>query len=284
MVDGRDEVGEGPVWHSSKQRLIWVDITRSLVHQLDPVTNQTESIDVGQPVGVVAPRASGGLVAAVQDGFGLFDPTDGRLEIIADIEADNPGNRMNDGECDGAGRFWAGTMAYDLKPGSGALYRLNTDHSVAKVLEEVTLSNGLRWSPDDTSMYYIDSVTNGIDVFDYEPDAGSLHNRRRLIDVPSDLGMPDGMTVDAEGFLWVALWGGWSVRRYAPDGTPDLVIELPASQITSCAFGGKDLSELYITSAAYELPEHELRKQPHAGALFRCRPGPLGRPTHVFEG
>jgi sugar lactone lactonase YvrE len=284
MVDGRDEVGEGPVRHSSEQRLIWVDITRTLVHWLDPVTNQKGSIDVGQPVGAVAPRASGGLVAAVQDGFGLIDATDGRLEMLAEVEADNPDNRMNDGKCDSAGRFWAGTMAYDLTPGAGALYGLDTDHSVAKVLEDVTLSNGLGWSPDDTNMYFIDSTINGIDVFDYEPDAGSLHNRRRLIDVPSELGMPDGMTVDAEGFLWVALWGGWSVRRYAPDCTPDLVIEVPASQVTSCAFGGEDFSELYITSATHELPEHEISRQPLAGALFRCRPGTTGMSAYVFEG
>jgi sugar lactone lactonase YvrE len=285
MVDGRDEVGEGPVWHSSEQRLIWVDITRNLVHWLDPVTNQKDSIDVGQPVGAVAPRATGGLVVAVQDGFGfVIDPTDGRLEMLAEVEADNPDNRMNDGKCDSMGRFWAGTMAFNVIPGAGALYRLDTDYSVAKVLEDVTLSNGLGWSPDGTRMYFIDSTTNGIDVFDYEPNAGSLHNRRRLIDVPSALGMPDGMTVDAEGFLWVALWGGWSVRRYAPDGTPNLVIEVPASQVTSCAFGGEDLTELYITSATHGLPEQEISRQPLAGALFRCQPGTTGTPAYVFEG
>jgi sugar lactone lactonase YvrE len=284
VVDGQDEVGEGPIWHDSEHQLIWVDITRNLIHRLDPVTNHKESIDVGQPVGAVAPRATGGLIAAVRDGFGLISTTAERLEMLAEVEADNSGNRMNDGKCDSAGRFWAGTMAYDLTPRAGALYRLNTDHSVVKVLEEITLSNGLGWSPDDTSMYFVDSATNGVDVFDYEADSGEVRNRRRLIDIPQGLGMPDGMTLDAEGFIWVALWGGWSIRRYAPDGTPDLVIELPASQITSSAFGGKDLSELYITSAAYELPEHELRKQPHAGALFRCRPGTLGRPAHVFEG
>jgi sugar lactone lactonase YvrE len=284
MVEGGDEVGEGPVWLGSEQLLVWVDITRNLVHRLDPATNRKESIDVGQAVGAVAPRAAGGYVAAVQEGFGLIDETTGSLEIIAEVESDNPDNRMNDGKCDSAGRFWAGTMAYDLTPGAGALYRLNTDRGVVEVLEEVTLSNGLGWSPDDTSMYYIDSDTNGVDVFDYEPDSAELHNRRRLINVPQELGMPDGMTVDSEGFLWVALWGGSSVRRYAPDGTLDLVIEIPASQVTSCAFGGKDLSELFITSATHEIPEHEISRQPSAGALFRCRPGTTGMPAYVFQG
>jgi len=284
VVDGHDEVGEGPVWLGSEQQLIWVDITRNLIHRLAPIAHRKESIDIGQHVGAVAPRVTGGFVAAVQHGFGFVDAPTGRLEIIADVEADNPGNRMNDGKCDSAGRFWAGTMAFDLTPGAGALYRLNTDHSVVKVLEDVTLSNGLGWSPDDTSMYFIDSATNGVDVFDYEPDSGELRNRRRLIDIPQELGMPDGMTVDSEGFLWVALWGGWSVRRYAPDGTPDTVIELPASKITSCAFGGEDLSELYVTSAAYELSEQELRRQPSAGALFRCQPGTTGILAHSFEG
>ena len=181
VVEGRDEVGEGPVWLGSEQQLIWVDITRNLVHWLDPVTNQKETIDVGQHVGAVAPRVTGGLVAAVQDGFGFIDATTGSLEIIAEVESENPDNRMNDGKCDSAGGFWAGTMAYDLTSRAGALYRLNTDHSVVKVLEDVTLSNGLGWSPDDSSMYFIDSATNGVEVFAYEPDSGELHNRRRLI-------------------------------------------------------------------------------------------------------
>jgi sugar lactone lactonase YvrE len=206
------------------------------------------------------------------------------LEMIAEVEADNPDNRMNDGKCDGAGRFWAGTMGFEPIPGAGALYRLDADRNVTTVLENVTISNGLGWSPDDATMYYIDSSTNRIDAFDYDTETGKIRNRRRLIEVPQEQGMPDGMTVDAEGFLWVALWGGCSVRRYAPDGTPDLVVELPASQITCPTFGGKDLSELYVTSATQGLLEEELQEQPYAGALFCCRPGVAGMPAHAFGG
>lgn len=284
VVEGHNEVGEGPIWDGSTQRLFWVDITRRLVYWLDPETDRRGSVTVDQAVGAVVPRSSGGLLAAVENGFALIDIGTGRLEMIAEVESDNPDNRMNDGKCDSSGRFWGGTMAYDTTPGAGSLYRLSTDHSVEKILDKVTISNGLGWSPNDSRMYFIDSPTNGIDILDYEPARGEVSNRRRLIDIPPELGMPDGMTIDAEGFIWVAMWGGSAVRRYAPDGVSDLVVELPTSQITSCAFGGEDLSDLYITSATSGLSKQELEKQPSAGALFRCRPGARGLPAPPFEG
>ncbi len=284
VVDGHDTVGEGPVWLAEERRLVWVDIMGHLIHRLDPATGSVETVDVGQPVGAVAPRASGGLIAAVRDGFGLVDAVAGRLEMIAEVEADNPENRMNDGKCDRAGRFWAGTMAFESVTGAGALYRLDAERRVTEVLDNVTISNGLDWSPDDATLYYVDSPTNVVDAFDYDPGSGEIRNRRPLIEVPREQGMPDGLTVDSEGFLWVALFGGWSVRRYAPDGTPDIMVELPASKITCPTFGGEDLSELYITSATEELSEQELQEQLHAGALFRCRPGVTGKPANAFGG
>ena len=283
VFDSRDQVGEGPVWIGPERQLVWVDITRRLVHGLDPSTGHTETLDVGQCVGAVVPRSSGGLVAAVETGFGVIDMSTGSLEMVAEVEADNPNNRMNDGKCDRSGRFWAGTMAFDETPGAGALYRLDTDYKVTKVLENVTISNGLAWSLDDRNMYFIDTSTNRVDIFDFESETGALRDRRRLIEIPPELGAPDGMTVDAEGYLWVALWGGSAVHRYAPDGTLHTVVSLPASQVTSCAFGGEDLSELYITSATQGVAERELHRQPHAGALFRCRPGAKGMPAYSFR-
>jgi sugar lactone lactonase YvrE len=235
-------------------------------------------------VGAAAPRIGGGLVLALQNGFGLLETDTGRVEMIADTEADRPGSRMNDGKCDSAGRFWAGTMSLTLEKGAGSLYRLDADYHVSAVLSDLTLSNGLGWSPDDRTMYFIDSVTQGIDAFAYDATTGVITNRRRLIDIAPELGMPDGMTIDADGGIWVGLWGGWAVHRYSPEGHLDRVVRLPVGLVTSCAFGGSDLGDLYITTAAHQLNAQALANQPHAGGLFCCRPGPVGLRATAFRG
>ena len=277
------ELGEGPVWDDRQGVLIWVNIWAGDVHSYDPASGRDSAIGVGQPVGAAVPRRSGGLVLAVRDGFAFLDP-DGRLTSVAEVEAGNPGNRMNDGKCDRHGRFWAGTMAGDSRPGAGALYRLDPDLSVTRVLEGVTVSNGLAWSLDDRTMYYIDTPTQRVDAFDYDPGSGTIENRRPLIEIPEEAGSPDGMTIDAEGFLWVALYGGRAVRRFSPDGRLERVVELPAANVTSCAFGDPDLDRLFITSARQELSPADLAAQPHAGALFGHRPGAQGLPADRFAG
>jgi sugar lactone lactonase YvrE len=284
VVDEGASLGEGPVWDGARRSLVWVDIMAHEVHRLDPVTGRDAALDVGQPVGAVAPRSAGGLVLALRDGFALLGDDDGSLSWIAEIEKDNPANRMNDGACDSAGRFWAGTMAFESTPGAGALYRLDVDHRVEKVLEGVTISNGIAWSLDDTKMYFIDTPTQGIDVFDYDPETGAIGERRRAFHIEPDAGAPDGMTMDAEGCLWVALYGGGAVRRYTTEGKLLDVVELPTAHITSCTFGGDDLGDLYITSASQELSTAQLNAQPHAGALFRCRPGVTGTPVRAYAG
>jgi len=283
-VEARAQLGEGPIWDGASGQLVWVDIMACRVHRFTPDAEDDESADVGQPVGAVAARTTPGLVLAMRDGFGVLDTDTGDVQMIASAEAHVKGNRMNDGKCDSAGRFWAGTMAFDQSPAAGALYRLERDHSVAKMIQGVSISNGLCWSADDRSMYYIDSPTQGVDVFDFDAASGGLSNRRRVIDIPKEAGLPDGMTIDEQGFLWVALYGGGAVRRYSPEGELDLTIELPAAQITSCTFGGNDFRDLYITSAAQELSEEALAAQPHAGALFVCRPGPAGLPANPYAG
>lgn len=282
-VDSHSELGEGPVWDEESGRLIWVDILAGLIHRFDPGTGADETTEVGQPVGAVASRANDGLVLAMRDGFGVLTGG-GDIEMIAATESENVGNRMNDGKCDRAGRFWAGTMAFDQSPGAGALYRLDRDRSVETMFTGVSISNGLCWSADDRLMYYIDSPTQRVDVFDFDIASGTLVNRRGLIGIPAADGLPDGMTIDEEGYLWVAMYGKGAVRRYSPSGEFDRMIELPASQITSCTFGGDDFGDLYITSAAQELSQQELASQPHAGALFACRPGPLGLPANRYAG
>lgn len=282
VVRTRAEVGEGPIWDPGSETLLWVDITGSAVHRFDPATGQDDCMDVGIDVGAVAVRASGGLVMAAADGFRAL-AADGSQTVLAEVEADDPTMRMNDGKCDRHGRFWAGTMAYDeaAPAGLGKLYRLDPDLSVRAMVDVVSISNGIDWSPDDRLMYYIDSPTRRVDVFDFDLDDGAITNRRTLIQVDAALGFPDGMTVDANGDLWVAVWGGSRVVHYAPDGSERGLVRFVASQTSSCAFGGADSRDLYVTSAARGISEDA---EPGAGSLFRARPGAVGQAPNSFGG
>src|SRR5579859_2658176 len=196
------------------------------LHRFDPQTGTSSYFDAGQALGAATPRVSGGFVLALRNGFGILEAGTHEDRMISDTEADKPENRMNDGKCDARGRFWAGTMPLTETTATGALYRLGADHDVKAMASEITISNGIDWSLDNRLMYYIDTATQGVDVFDFDLDAGTIANRRRLITVPDDHGMPDGMTVDAAGYLWVAFWGGWAVRRYAPDGSLDRTVRV----------------------------------------------------------
>jgi sugar lactone lactonase YvrE len=280
----RAELGEGARWDERTQTLFWVDILRGLVHRFAPATGACRSWSVGQPVGAAAVREAGGLVLALRDGFATLDLDTGALAWIARVEHDRPTQRMNDGRCDAAGRFWAGTMAFEPSPGTGTLYRLEPGGQVAPMLADLTISNGLDWSPDGRTLYFVDSGTQRVDLFDFDPHAGALSNRREFVRVPDVAGMPDGLVVDADGFVWVALWGGGALHRYATDGALARVITLPVSHPTSCAFGGPDLGDLYVTSASVELTPAALARQPYAGGLFRLRPGVAGRAGHRFAG
>jgi sugar lactone lactonase YvrE len=271
------EVGEGPIWDASRSALLWVDIYRCEVHLFDPASGGDTVFGVGQPVGAVATTASGDLRLAVRDGFARLDVGSGEVRLVAPVEIALSDNLMNDGKCDRAGRFLAGTTSYSETPGAGALYRLNADLTVDTILADVTLSNGLDWSPDGTIMYYVDSRLQRIDMLDYDT-AGGVAGRRTFLEIPRDAGMPDGLTVDADGHVWVALWGGAAVRRYAPDGTLDRVLPLPVSFVTSCAFGGAQLDELYITTSSWEFDAARFEAEPEAGALFVARPGVAGLP------
>jgi sugar lactone lactonase YvrE len=283
-LDARDELGEGALWDHSAGRLISVDIMQGRVHLFDPDSRERKTLSVGQPVGAAVPCRRGGLMLAVRDGFAHLDLESGDLTFVAYVERDAPDRRMNDGSCDAAGRFWAGTMRFDEKPGFGSLYRLDPDGSTHTMLTGVGVSNGIDWCLDGTRMYYVDSLTRRIDEFDFDLHAGSISNRRTFVAIDAADGYPDGLTVDAEGAIWLALWNGSAVRRYLPDGTLDRVLTLPVTHPTTCAFGGKHLTDLYITSAAIALSDGQRRDQPAAGAILRHRPGVAGRPAHAFGG
>lgn len=279
-VDSHSILGEGPSWDGENQVLYWVDIMGHKLHRYDPARRSNDTFDVGQPVGAVVPRRSGGVMLAVQHGFGAFDLDDEKLSLIADPEEHLPGNRFNDGKCDPAGRFWAGTMAFALTAGAGSLYRLDPDFTVHQMLSGVTISNGLAWSADQKTMYYIDSIPGTVSAFDYDVATGDVHDRRVVIDVPEAMGIPDGMTIDEEGMLWVAFYDGASVRRFDPKTAKVIQeVELPVSKVTSCAFGGAELDRLFITTASQQGSE-----EPHAGGLFVVEPGLRGVEAFSFGG
>jgi sugar lactone lactonase YvrE len=285
-LDARAELGEGPVWDARAQCLYFVDILQGQVQRFDPGTQAVRSCRVNQPVGAIALTGADDLILAVRDGFARLDHASGCLSMIAtiNIEADRRDLRMNDGACDRAGRFWAGTMALDERPGAGALYRLAPDGRVDLMLPAVTISNGIDWTLDDRRMYFIDSPTQSIDSFDFDVATGAITNRRPFVRIPADAGVPDGLTVDADGGVWVSLWRGAAVHRYTPDGALDCVVRVPVTHPTSCAFGGAALRDLYITTAAIALDARERERQQYAGGVFRCRPGPAGREPYRFGG
>ncbi|AXB42894.1 SMP-30/gluconolactonase/LRE family protein [Amycolatopsis albispora] len=265
--------GEGPVWW--QDTLVWVDMLAGDVLSMDS-TGQVTRAHVGSVAAALRPRRSGGWVLATERGFALADELTGPITPLGPLWIDD-GIRMNDGGCDPDGRFYCGSMAYDARPGAGALFRLDPGGDVERVLGGVTISNGFAFSPDGTTAYYVDTPTGRIDAFDYSSQDG-LTGRREFVKVEPP-GDPDGITVDAEGGVWVALWGGSAVRRYDAGGVLDAVIDLPVSQVTACTFGGPGLTRLYITTSQQDAaPDHR------AGAVFAAEPGVAGLPALTFAG
>jgi len=277
------ELGESPVWLDDRAELAWVDIQRGLIELLAVASGRVRTIPVGEMIGSIAPTRSGDLVAAVATGFVLVDLGTGRVRRLAALERTDPTIRMNDGKADPWGRFWAGTMGIDKRPDAGALYCLEPDLRLSVALDPVTISNGLDWSADRRSMFYVDTPTQRVDRFELEADGLGLFNRRTFATQALADGSPDGLTLDTAGGLWLALWGGFAVTGYGPSGEVEARIALPASHVTSCTFGGPDLGDLYITTAFAELTEAERAAQPLAGRAFRCRPGVLGLKANRFD-
>ena len=268
--------GEGPVWYPGWGGLRFVDMLAGDVLSL-AADGSLDRRHVGSVAAAVRPRRAGGAVIGVQRGFALEDP-DGTVRALPELWSDTA-VRMNDGGCDPDGRFYCGSMAGDQSPGAGALYRLWPDGSVDVVLDHVTVSNGLEWSPDGSRAYYNDTATYTIAVFDYDSAAG-LTNRRTFAELP-DGGRPDGLTVDADGGVWTAVSNGGAVFRYSPDGVLEERIAVPARKVTACAFGGDHLDELFITTSQENI---DTRDDPLAGSLFRAKVGVRGQAVRLFAG
>ncbi|MEU1051886.1 SMP-30/gluconolactonase/LRE family protein [Streptomyces sp. NPDC005876] len=268
-------LGEGPTWDTGAGRLIWVDILNCRVHTYDPATGRRTVRTTGQHVGAAKPRTGGGLVLNLRDGIGLLD-ADGTLRMAHRDPV--PGRRGNDAAVAPDGSLWAGTMRYDEAPGGGTLSRVTGDGTVTTVLADVAVSNGTGWSPDGRLMYYVDSPTRRVDVFDHRD--GRVTGRRPLAVIEDGAGLPDGLTVDADGCVWVALWDGAAIRRYTPDGKLDRVIGLPVPRVTACAFGGPDLTDLYVTTARVGLDA----PHPLAGSLLVVPGAGKGLPQPAFAG
>ena len=286
VLDARAALAETPVWDDLTQTLYWVDIEGCCIHRYDPADGSDQSFLMDQRVGSIALRQAGGLVAAMQNGFYLIDLEKGSVHPIADPERDLTNNRFNDGKCDPAGRFWAGTMGLS-KPRQpvGALYSLFADHQVHRMLSGVRTSNGLAWSLDQRTLYYIDTPCQTVDALDYDLETGEIANRRPVIHIPADQGRPDGMTIDRAGMLWVAHWSGWQIARYNPHTGDQLaVIRVPVENVSCCTFGGADLDWLYITTAREGQSEAALEKQPLAGGIFRVQVSIAGLPAARFAG
>ena len=276
---GRARVGEGPVWDSRAQVLHWVDILAGTIYTGDPDTGAQTTISLSTLVGAAVPRRAGGFIAATTEGFAAVDASGvvtRRLTVLPD------GQRMNDAKCDPAGQFWAGSNDMQFAPAKGALHVLLPDWRTQQVLDGLTLPNGLAWSLDARTFYLVDTIAGELNAFDTSPDTQALTNRRLLARFPDHLGMPDGMTIDAQGCLWIAMWGGDRLLRVSPEGATLLEVPMPVHQPSSCAFGGPDLDILYVTSAREGL---DVDEQDPAGSVFALRGhGTQGLPAAAFAG
>lgn len=276
-----DTLGEGPVWLAGPARLLRVDIHEPAIVVRDVGAGTERRRRADAHVGFAVPAAQG-LVAGVGRTLVHLDDLDAEPRPLASVEPERPGNRFNDAAVDANGRLWAGTMSTSREHGAAALYRFEGDGQPTVALAGATISNGLDWSLDATRLYYVDSLTQRIDAIDFDLDRGRLGPRRGFVAIDPADGLPDGLCVDAEGGIWIALFGGGAIRRHLPDGRLDLHVPLPVTNPTSLAFGGPGLRDLFVTSARHRLTPEQLAAEPLAGSLLRLRPGVAGRPTTAF--
>lgn len=285
VSDVRSLLGEGPTWSPRDGALYWVDILTPSVHCFDALTGRDSEFKLGSMVSVAIPKATGGLLLATAGGLVTLDAESKQLSLLCHPESDRPGNRYNDGKCDRMGRLWIGSLDMGTANNRGNLFRVDPDGSWKKMDSGFTVANGLGWSPDNQRMYFTDSTRRTIYVYDFDLRSGSIANRRAFITFDASDGTPDGLTVDEEGCLWVAVWDAWRVSRYAPDGREMQRIRMPVPRPTSCCFGGPNLQTLYVTSASVRLSEQALAEAPLSGALFALDlPGVRGLPETTFAG
>jgi len=286
VVRDRCVLGECPIWSPGEQALYWIDVQNPMIHRLHPASGERRSWPLETEVGSIGFGPTGKLIAGLRTGFALFDVATGKHEVIADPEGKgrlNP-NRLNDGKVDPAGRYWCGSMQDPGHGPVGTLYRVDKDRSVRGFENDIRIPNGIAFGPDGRRMYFCDSLSRRMQVFDYDPATGERANGRLFATVPEDQGVPDGSTVDAEGCVWNAHMFGARVTRYDPDGKVMSVVQLPTARTTACAFGGPSLDTLYVTTASMMMSREQLAADPLAGALFAVDVGVKGRPEPRFGG
>ncbi len=285
IVESLALLGECPCWHQEKQLLYWLDILKKQVHIYNPQTKKNRTIDVGELVGGIAPSSNGEVIIGLESGFASLNLETEAIKILTPLEDDPPSKRFNDGKCDRLGRLFAGRIAIeeDRRESTGSFYSLNGQLKERKLLAHLNTPNGMGWSPDDSTMYLIDSPTKKVFAFDYDLTTGDISNRRVAVTITDTEGYPDGMTVDTEGMIWVALWSGFKVTRWNPD-TGELLqsISVSAPNVTSCTFGGANMNELYITTARKDMDEAALSQYPQAGDVFRVKTAVIGLQTFEF--
>ncbi|MBY0496626.1 MAG: SMP-30/gluconolactonase/LRE family protein [Cyanobacteria bacterium] len=284
VLRAKAQIGEGPVWDARSQRLYWVDIPAQQLHVFNPADGTNATYTCPDIVTSVSPRAGDGVLLTLRRSFAFFDEKTGGVQTIAEVEPGMPGNRFNDGKTDRRGRHWAGTMGdVDWNHPIGNLYRFGADRNPVRVEEKIRCSNGIAWSPDDRTMYFCESFAYVIHAYDFDAERGEIANRRTFAKV-DDASFPDGITVDAEGFVWCGQPVFGRIVRYDPAGRIERIIELPVSRGTSVMFGGPDLSTLYVTTMRTTLDERQLAEEPLAGCVLAIRPGVKGLAETPFAG
>lgn len=277
-------LGEVPYWDAKTAVLYWADIDGRMVFRFDPASGRRQHFAVAHEVGGIVPRDGGGFVTAIDSGLAYLDADLTTFDIFAMPEKDQPKTRFNDGKCDRRGRFWAASTDRNEREPLAALYCLHRSGQLVREVDGVIVGNGLGWSLDNKTMYFTDTGISTIFALDYDIETGKTANRRVFATVDDTTGFPDGLTVDAEGFIWSAHWQGWRITRYAPDGRVDRVIEMPVPNITSLAFGGPALDRLFVTTARSELTDQEISEAPLSGGLFVVDAGVSGLPEPRFAG
>lgn len=293
VVDSRNVIGEGAFWDGEAQSVYWLDVPMpSTIHRFVPATGEHRAWSMPEMVTAMAKRRDGTLLVASENGLNIFDPRSGDYRHFAELEPHRPGNRSNDGAPDAKGRFWIGTMQNNLGPNGegipikgpvGSLWRVESGKPPVAVMDDLSITNGVAWSPDWTKLYVVDSMLARIYVCDFDLEAGAI-GPRRIFNDADDLATPDGNTVDAEGYLWSARWDGHCVARISPDGSVDRIVPIPASLVTSCAFGGPELDTLYVTTARLGIDKKTARRYPQQGGLFSFKPGVRGLTRPFYAG
>lgn len=280
----KSKLGEGAFWDHHNQRLYWVDIEGKKVNIYDPASKKNKAFDTNSRVGTVVPRDKDEAVIALEDGIYILNTNSGQISLLSDVEADMPFNRFNDGKCDPNGNLWVGSMHLDQSAPKANLYKVARNGKATMMLDSVTISNGIVWTSDKKTMYYIDTPTGHIRAFDFDHITSTISNERVAVVIPESLGFGDGMTIDEEDKLWVALWNGNGVVRFDPlTGSLLEKIEVPAHNVTSCSFGGKNFDTLYMTTSSLDMNEEEIKRYPLAGSLFEVKPGVKGVAGNFFS-